>query len=54
MGLNGISKSQVSELCKYIDERVNALLDRPIDDESVVRRALPQGPMAAALSRSPQ
>jgi putative transposase len=28
MGLSGISKSQVSKLCKDIDERVNAFLDR--------------------------
>ena len=27
----GISKSQVSKLCKDIDERVNAFLDRPIE-----------------------
>jgi transposase-like protein len=33
MGLAGISKSQVSKLCKDIDERVNAFLDRPIDGE---------------------
>jgi putative transposase len=33
MGLNGISKSQVSKLCKDIDERVNAFLDRPIEGE---------------------
>jgi putative transposase len=32
-GLSGISKSQVSKLCKDIDERVNAFLDRPIDGE---------------------
>src|SRR6266516_1569115 len=30
MGLSGISKSQVSKLCKDIDERVNAFLDQPI------------------------
>src|ERR1700760_3564500 len=30
MGLAGISKSQVSKLCKDIDERVNAFLDRPL------------------------
>ncbi len=30
MGLSGISKSQVSKLCKEIDERVNAFLDRPL------------------------
>jgi putative transposase len=29
--LSGISKSQVSKLCKDIDERVNAFLDRPIE-----------------------
>src|SRR6202035_6082677 len=33
MGLSGISKSQGSKLCKDIDERVNAFLDRPIDGE---------------------
>ena len=33
MGLFGISKSQVSKLCKDIDERVNAFLDRPIKAE---------------------
>jgi putative transposase len=31
MGLSGISKSQVSKLCKDIDERVNAFLDRSIE-----------------------
>src|SRR5271170_3832761 len=33
MGLCGISKSQVSKLCKDIDERVGAFLDRPIEGE---------------------
>jgi transposase-like protein len=33
MGLTGISKSQVSKLCKDIDERVNAFLDRSIEGE---------------------
>src|SRR5262245_36748869 len=33
MGLSDISKSQVSKLCKDIDERVNAFLDRPLDGE---------------------
>jgi hypothetical protein len=33
MGLSGISKSQVSKLCKDLDERVNAFLDRPLDGE---------------------
>ena len=30
MGLSGISKSQVSKLCKDIDERVHGFLDRPL------------------------
>ena len=33
MGLSGISKSQVSKLCKDIDERVNAFLGRPLEGE---------------------
>ena len=33
MGLTGISKSQVSKLCKDIDERVNAFLERPLEGE---------------------
>lgn len=33
MGLSGISKSQVSKLCKDIDERVGAFLDRPLDGD---------------------
>ena len=33
MGLTGISKSTVSKLCKDIDERVRAFLDRPIDGD---------------------
>jgi transposase-like protein len=33
MGLSGISKSQVSKLCKDIDERVRAFLDRPLAGE---------------------
>lgn len=33
MGLSGISKSQVSELCKGIDARVISFLDRPIEGE---------------------
>src|SRR4051812_43987188 len=33
MGLTGISKSQVSKLCKDIDERVNAFLKRPLSGE---------------------
>jgi transposase-like protein len=31
MGLSGISKSQVSELGKEIDERVTAFLERPLE-----------------------
>ena len=33
MGLSGISKSQVCKLCKDIDERVTAFLDRPLEGE---------------------
>ena len=33
MGLSGISKSQVSKLCKDIDERVMAFLERPLDGD---------------------
>jgi len=33
MGLGGISKSTVSKLCKEIDERVNAFLERPLEGE---------------------
>ncbi len=33
MGLAGISQSQVSKLCKDIDERLNAFLERPIEGE---------------------
>ena len=33
MGLSGISKSTVSKLCKDIDERVNAFLERPLAGE---------------------
>lgn len=33
MGLSGISKSQVSKLCKEIDERVGAFLNRPLEGE---------------------
>jgi putative transposase len=33
LGMTGISKSQVSELCKGIDERVESFLNRPIEGE---------------------
>jgi transposase-like protein len=33
MGMSGISKSQVSKLCKEIDERVNSFLERPLDGD---------------------
>ncbi len=35
MGMSGISKSQVSELCKGIDVRVNSFLERPIEGGSI-------------------
>ncbi len=33
MGMTGISKSQVSKLCKEIDERVGSFLERPLEGE---------------------
>ena len=33
MGMEGISKSQVSRLCSEIDERVQTFLNRPIEGE---------------------
>ena len=33
MELSGISKSQVSKLCKEIDERVKAFLERPLEGD---------------------
>ena len=33
LGMTGISKSQVSKLCKEIDERVRAFLDRPLEGD---------------------
>lgn len=34
MGMNGVSKSQLSRLCEEIDERVKAFLKRPIEGDS--------------------
>jgi transposase-like protein len=39
MGLTGISKSTVSKLCKDIDERVSAFLERPLSGECKRRSA---------------
>jgi transposase-like protein len=33
LGIDGISKSQVSRLCEEIDERVTAFLDRPLEGD---------------------
>ena len=33
MDMSGVSKSQVSRLCEEIDERVQAILDRPIEGD---------------------
>jgi len=33
MGMSGLSKSQVSKLCKEIDERVTSFLERPLEGE---------------------
>ena len=35
MGGTGVSKSEVSRLCGEIDERVGAVLDRPIEDRPI-------------------
>jgi putative transposase len=44
MGMEGISKSQVSRLCGEIDERVNAFLTRPLEGDWPAGRHLHQGP----------
>src|SRR3954466_12928332 len=44
MGLAGIDKSRVSRLCKEIDERVNAFLDRPLAGEWPYLWLLPRPP----------
>lgn len=33
LGIEGISKSEVSRMCKALDEDVNAFLSRPIEGE---------------------
>jgi len=33
MGMSGISKSQVSKLCKELDERVGSFLERPLEGD---------------------
>jgi transposase-like protein len=33
MGMTGISKSQVSRLCREIDERVGSFPERPIEGD---------------------
>ena len=47
MGLSGIGKSQVSKLCKDIDERVHAFLDRPLARRVAVSAAGRDLPEAA-------
>jgi putative transposase len=47
MGLSGISKSTVSKLCKDIDERVQAFLDRPLSGGAAQGSACKAGGMAA-------
>jgi putative transposase len=47
MGMEGISKSQVSRLCGEIDERVQTFLNRPI----VLRQAQDEGRVALYLAR---
>jgi transposase-like protein len=41
MGLSGISKSQVSKLCKEMDERVHAFPNRPLASECPVCGSTP-------------
>ena len=33
LGMDGISKSEISRLCEELDERVHAFLDRPIEGD---------------------
>ena len=40
MGMTGISKSQVSKLCKEIDERVNSFLERPLEGDWPDRKSV--------------
>ena len=56
MGLSGISKSQVSILCKDIDERVNAFLDRPMANGRICgsTRPISRSATVAASSRWPR
>jgi hypothetical protein len=49
MGLSGISKSTVSKLCKDIDDRVGAFLDRPLAGGRRIRR-----PVSLARRHLPQ
>ena len=46
MGMDGISKSQVSRLCGEIDERVQAFLTRPIEGGAAQGSACAAGGMA--------
>ena len=46
MGMEGISKSQVSRLCGEIDERVGAFLTRPIEGGVAQGSACEAGGMA--------
>ena len=41
MGLEGISKSQVSRLCAEIDERVHTFLHRPIEGGGRICGSMP-------------
>ena len=45
MGMEGVSKSQVSRLCGEIDERVDAFLNRPIEDDWPYVWLRPDGPV---------
>jgi putative transposase len=37
MGMTGFSKIEISRLCEEIEDKVKALLNRPIEDECPIR-----------------
>ncbi len=50
MGLSGIGKSTVSKLCKDIDDRVNAFLDRPLSANGRISGSTPPTSSSARVS----
>ena len=43
MGMDGVSKSQVSRLCEELDAKVKAFLERPLEGDWPYLRATPRG-----------